>query len=83
MACDATDPVFTPGDERSAQDVPFFRVVLPLPADPRTPIRSRRRPSTAEERHCEERLCKARASARARVSRANGTFTFSFLDDLS
>ena len=26
---------------------------------------------------------KARASARARVSRANGTFTFSFLDDSS
>ena len=34
VACDATDPVFTPGEERSAEDVPFFRVVLPLPADP-------------------------------------------------
>ena len=30
----ATDPVFTPGEERSAEDVPLFRVVLPLPADP-------------------------------------------------
>ena len=67
VACDAADPVFAPGEERSVEDVPLFRVVLPLPADPRTPIRSRRRPSTAEERHCEERLCKARASARAPV----------------
>ena len=34
VACDTTDPVFTPGEERSAEDVPLFCVVLPLPADP-------------------------------------------------
>ena len=33
VPCAATDPVFTPGEERS-EDVPLFRVLLPLPADP-------------------------------------------------
>ena len=46
VACDATDPVFTPGEERSAEDVPLFRVVMPLPADAH-PIKIR-----APAKHC-------------------------------
>ena len=76
VACDATDPVFAPGEERSAKDVP--KTCPPT----RTPTRSRRRPSTAEERHCEERLGLQGAGLFPRPC-LTGNGIFSFLDGSS